>query len=343
MITRVNTVLVADTISDNQTAEANWKVGDCAMFDENKKFITTEEQAAAASSIYLGVITDSVQVLEPNSTDGTLHKMPIFKWSSEIQKSGHPRATIVQHKKPVEEKVVITNNHETDNDAIVGHRYVLRIVYKDINEAPGQFTHTYEVYAKSQKFDDVFAELANKINKHKNRRVTAEAKNSGEHTLTLTALPKDDNDGINSLNEYSQVSMEVTFYETIPGALLANQPKPVEDIAITKTPGDPGRGWWKVVRDEERKYMGYTGHVFTGAYPSVEQKMLVKEGAEYDTVTIESDNLYLSNDNQYIKTTPITTTLYLNSTGASTGINAIEAEKLIKAFITGQAPASEAA
>lgn len=346
MITSVNTVLVAQRCTDDEDKEANWKVGDLAMFDENKKFIKDEEAAAKAGSIYLGVITDSVDVLEPNSIDGATHKMPVFKWSSEIQKSGHPRATITDFSECKEEKVEIQNNNDSDDDAIVGHRYVLRIVYKDINEAPGQFTHTYEVYAKSQKFEDVFNELANKINKHKNRRVNAkvEAHTSSKKKLTLKALPKDDNDGVDSLNEYSQVSMEVTFYETIPGALLANQPKPIEDIAIVKTAGTPGNGNWKVVRDMERRYMGYTGHVFTGAYPSVEQKMLVEKDGKYDTLTIECDNLYLSNDNQYIKTTPITTTVYALKDHATEGLTKTTFLKLVEAFIKGEkAQTSEAA
>ena len=331
MITRVNTVLVADKITTTAKSESDWAIGECAMFDENKKFITSAEEAAKASSIYIGVITDIIEVADP---EGELKKVPVFKYSTEMQKSGHPRATLVAPSDTKEDKIEIESIADTDNDAIVGHRYVLRIVYKDINEAPGQFTHTYEVYAKSTKFEDVFKELANKINKHKNRRVNATA--SGQ-TLTLKALPKDDNEGLDTLNEYSQVSMEASLYETIPGALLANQPKPVEDITIKKTPGDPGRGNWKIVRDEERRYMGYTGHVFTGAYPSIEQKLLVKEGAKYDTVTIECDNLYLSNDNQYIKTTPITTTLYLNQANDTEGIGKDTAKKMLEAFITGEA------
>lgn len=333
MITSVNTVLVAKQCSDSSTGESNWKIGDLAMFDENKKFITTEDAAAEAGSIYIGVITDSISVANP---EGKVKKVPVFKWSNEIQKSGHPRATITDFKETKEEEVKIKCTADTDNDAIVGHRYVLRIVYKDINEAPGQFTHTYEVYAKSTAFADVFKELADKINKHKNRRVTADVSEDEGKTLKLTALPKDDNDGVDSLNEYSQVSMEVSLYETIPGALLANQPKPVDNITITKTVGDPGRGNWKIVRDEERRYMGYTGHVFTGAYPAVEQKMLVEEDGKYDTLTIECDNLYLSNDNQYIKTTPITTTVYALKDNATEGIQKTEFLKFVKAFISGE-------
>ena len=76
--------------------------------------------------------------------------------------------------------------------------------------------------------------------------------------------------------------------------------------------------------------MGYQGHVFTGAYPEVEQARMVEEGATYDYITIENDNLYLSNDNQYIKTTE----LYVkHSSGFANSIVA----KGIEAFISGKA------
>jgi hypothetical protein len=75
--------------------------------------------------------------------------------------------------------------------------------------------------------------------------------------------------------------------------------------------------------------MGYKGHVFTGAYPSVEQVRKVVEGAEYDYAIIENDNLYLSNDNQYIKTTPLTTEVYCPSLVGSI------VDKGIKSFISG--------
>ena len=166
-----------------------------------------------------------------------------------------------------------------------------------------------------------------KINAHKNRRVQASASAA---VLTLTAMPKDDNEGVYSLNEYSVVSMEASLYETIPGALLANQPKAVVGATIVKTAGNPGKGYWKQVRDAEVRNMGYKGHVFTGAYPIVEQVRKVVEDAEYDYAIIENDNLYLSNDNQYIKTTPLTTEVYCPSL-----VNSI-VDKGIQSFIAGK-------
>ncbi len=118
-------------------------------------------------------------------------------------------------------------------------------------------------------------------------------------------MEKDDNEGVNSLNEYSVVCMEATLYVTIPGALLSNIPEQVAGAVITKTAGNPGKGYWKQVRDAELRNMGYKGQVYSGAYPTIEQARKVTEGATYDYLTMKNDNLYLSPDNQYIKTTPL--------------------------------------
>ena len=112
--------------------------------------------------------------------------------------------------------------------------------------------------------------------------------------------------------------MTATLYVTIPGALLSNQPEKVAGVTITETEGKPGKGFWKQVRDVELRAMGYRGHVFTGAYPSIEQDRMVTKDAQYNYVTIENDNLYLSPDNQYIKTTPVMTEIYCE--GAVTAI-----------------------
>ena len=116
---------------------------------------------------------------------------------------------------------------------------------------------------------------------------------------------------------------------TIPGALLSNQPESVPGATIAKTVGNPGKGYWKQVRDSEFRNSPYKGHVFTDAYPEIRQEMRTVKDAEYDYAIIESDNMYLSNDNQYIKTTPMTVEVYcpgLEGSIVGTGIqNFIEA------------------
>ena len=321
MITSVHTVLIGKKCPASYTTVDALNAGEVALFDQNKAILKTAAEAAKASSLYVGVAGEKINVTMP---DGNVAQKANIEFSNEIQKSSKPSAVIGQHVKPTQDKVVITLTNAT---IVAGHRYVLRVLYKDIEANNFQFTHTYEVYAESNEAQKLAEAFVKKINAHKNRRIQAE---SAAAVLTLTAMVKDDNEGVYSLNEYSVVDMEVSLYHTVPGALLANQPEAVSGATIAKTPGNPGKGFWKQVRDAEVRYMGYKGHVFTGAYPEVEQARKVVEGTSYDYAVIENDNLYLSNDNQYIKTTPLTTEVYCPSM-----VNSI-VDKGIQSFIKGE-------
>lgn len=324
MITRTDTVLIGKKCPAHYTTVNALTKGDVALFDQNKALITTAADAVKASTVYIGVAGDNMTITLPNGTTATKR---MVEYSNAIQKASKPSYVIGDYVEPVQEKIEINLTSAT---VVTGHRYVLRIVYKDMYEAPGQFTHTYAVVATTEIAGDLGNALLKKINKHANRRVNATFANN---KLTLTALPKDDNEGVYSLNEYSVVSMEASLYVTIPGALLSNVPEAVPGVTITKTAGKPGKGYWKQVRDAEVRMLGYKGHVFTGAYPIVEPKRNVTEGASYDYITIENDNLYLSPDNQYIKTTPLTTEVYIEHDGANkTSVFA----KALEAFITGK-------
>ena len=321
MITSVHTVLIGKKCPVSYTTVDDLNAGEVALFDQNKAILKTAAEAAKASSLYVGVAGEKINVTMP---DGNVAQKANIEFSNEIQKSSKPSAVIGQHVEPTQDKVVITL---TDATIVAGHRYVLRVLYKDIEANSFQFTHTYEVYAESNEAQKLAEAFVKKINAHKNRRIQAE---NAAAVLTLTAMVKDDNEGVYSLNEYSVVDMEVSLYHTVPGALLANQPEAVSGATIAKTPGNPGKGFWKQVRDAEVRYMGYKGHVFTGAYPEVEQARKVVEGTSYDYAVIENDNLYLSNDNQYIKTTPLTTEVYCPSM-----VNSI-VDKGIQSFIKGE-------
>lgn len=323
MIQHVNTVLIGKTLPSAYTTADALTAGDVALFDQNRAIIKTAADAAKATSLYIGVAQNKVKVTMP---DGSVADKANIKFGNEIQKNSNPSAVIGEYAAPVQDKIVITL---TDATIIAGHRYVLRIVYKDMYEAPGQFTHTYEVFAANTTAADLAAAIVKKINKHANRRVNASASAA---VITLTAMEKDDNNGVYSLNEYSVVDMEASLYVTIPGAILSNQPDAIPGATIVKTPGNPGKGYWKQVRDAEVRYMGYQGHVFTGAYPEVVQDRMVEQDATYDYITVENDNKYLSNDNQYIKTTPLTTELYVkHSTGFASSIVAKGIENFIAA------------
>lgn len=321
MITSVHTVLIGTKCPVSYTTADALNAGEVALFDQDRAILKTAAEAAKASSLYVGVAGPKINVTMPN---GTVAQKANIEFSNEIQKSSKPSAVIGVNVEPTQDKVVVTL---TDATVVAGHRYVLRVLYKDIEANNFQFTHTYEVYAESNEAQKLAEAFVKKINAHKNRRIQAQ---NDAAVLTLTAMVKDDNEGVYSLNEYSVVDMEVSLYHTVPGALLANQPEAVAGATIVKTPGNPGRGFWKQVRDAEVRYMGYKGHVFTGAYPEVEQARKVVEGTKYDCAVIENDNLYLSNDNQYIKTTPLTTEVYCPSMVGSI------VDKGIQSFIKGE-------
>lgn len=311
MITRVDNVIIGNSVTANAWTSAT--KGQIVMANENFEAFDGD----TAKALYIGVCT------------GIKDSIPVIRWSDRIQKASHPRFTAAEFAAPEQAKTIIDF---TDAKIVTGHRYVIRILYKDIEVAQLQFTHTYEVIAESTDATALAEAFAKKINKHANRRVVVSLEDA---ELTLTAMEKDDNEGVDSLNEYSIVSMQTSLYTTIPGALLSNQPEIVSGAVIENIAGNPGSGYWKQVRDMERRAMGYKGHVFTGAYPSVEQKMMTEEDAEYSIIVIENDNLYLSPDNQYIKTTPCRTVVCVKSgaaahtiAGALVVFGAIDIDKL---------------
>lgn len=401
MLQHVNTVLVGSgllTAAATSTADK----GKYAFFNENG-VVVTSSTSDEAEKLAIGVCTGG------DTVGGVF--VPSYKLTPYLQKKA---ITSVTSDKFVGATQQIATISMDGLSTTAGLRYVLRIVYKDIYEAPGQFTHTYEVIATGTSAMNLLNSFATKINNHRNRRVNAsvavaqkatktiggitfEAVTAGEagnditvqfisagtaavsvtgnavvitpasgaltlaaiqaqiagstaaaaliaatagtasgsavaatnladgtndsNELVLTAIEKDDNDGIDSINEYSTVNMDVTLYSTNPSEpFLSNVPAQVGTISVTA--GNPGVGYWKQVRDMERRALGYAGQVMTGAYPVVSGKMYTTEDYEYDVVTIQAENLYNSNDNQYIKNTPITADLFIKKTdtnGAAAG------------------------
>ena len=305
MFKHVDTVLIGKNYPASYSTVDALTAGDVALFDETGALITTDVKAGEAKELYIGVAQDKIDVTMP---DGSVEKKANIKLSPVIKKGMKIKVIASAHVEPVEDKIEIDLTSAT---IVNGNRYVLRIIYKDIYEHPGQFSHTYEVFANGTSATTLAADFKNQINAHANRRVDATVSSA---KLILTAKAKNDNEGIYSVNEYTTVNMEATLYVTTPSALLGNYPEAVPGVTITKTVGNPGVGYWKQVRDAEIRNMGYQGQVFIDAYPRIRQASAVVEDTQYAVVTVEYDNMYLSNDNQYIKTTPLVTEIYAPAT-----------------------------
>ena len=143
MLQKVNTVLIAKTAPASFSNVDSLADGAIALFDENKKLLTTAANAAAANAIYVGVCQGTEDVY---NEEGTKTTKAVIKYSMPIQKGSCPSMVVTPFVAKAEDKIVITATKVTPE---IGHRYVLRLVYNDIHEAPGQFTHTYEVIAKT--------------------------------------------------------------------------------------------------------------------------------------------------------------------------------------------------
>ena len=306
MLQHVNTVLIGTEAPESYTTADALTDGQIALFDQNRAIITSAEGAKAASALYIGVCAGKETVYAQN---GSSSVKSIIRFSMPIQKGSKPNLVFSKYVAPKEDKIIITATSVTPE---IGHRYVLRLVYNDIYEHPGQFTHTYEVIAKTTDPVDLINSFKYKINKHKEARVVATA-NSAMLTLTAKEIPYNEGIMIDSL--YDQVSMDAFMWTTIPSGILSNVMYPIDNITIAKTNGTPGKGNAKIVRDRENAAFGYRGitHRVNGIYPYIAPDFRSDLNATYDTVTVEWQNKYLSDDNQYIKNTPLSCELYVNA------------------------------
>ena len=262
MLNHVNTVLIGTDAPASYTTVDALTEGQIALFDQNRAIVKDAAGAKAASSLYIGVCEGKEDVYNEAGTKST---KSVIRFSMPIMKGSKPHMVFSEYVAAAEDKIVITATNVTPE---VGHRYVLRLVYNDIYEAPGQFTHTYEVIAKSTNATDLITAFKNKINKHKEARVVA---TSDAAVLTLNAKEMPYNEGIMLDSNYSQVSVEAFMWKTIPSGLLSNVMYPIANLTIAKTQGTPGKGNPKIVRDRENAALGYRGitHRANGIYPYI--------------------------------------------------------------------------
>lgn len=307
MLNHVNTVLIGTNVPTSYTTVDELTEGQIALFDQNRAIVKDINGAKAASSLYIGVCEGKEDVYDVKGGKST---KSIIRFSMPIMKGSKPNMVFSKYVAAVGDEIVITATNVTPE---VGHRYVLRLVYTDIYEAPGQFTHTYEVIAKSTDATDLITAFKNKINKHKEARVVATSTTTAVLTLNAKEMPY--NEGIMLDSNYSQVSVEAFMWKTIPSGLLSNVMYPIANLTIAKTQGTPGKGNPKIVRDRENAALGYRGitHRANGIYPYIAPELKADLSVTYDTLSIEWDNKYLSDDNQYIKTTPLACELYVNA------------------------------
>jgi len=190
---------------------------------------------------------------------------------------------------------------------VTGTEYLVRVVYKDMNEHPGQFTQTYRVNATSAVLHTGLIDLLlAKVNAHSGRRV--DATHTGT-SLTLTGrhIPECTTSTVD-FEEFRMVEFE-SFILYIDADGNWQEVVCTSATPCTRTPAEYGAGTWELVRDMEFRQMPYRGIVNVTQFPWQFPDIYTSSSATYNLVTIESDRSYLSPDNQYVKQAPLTTVI----------------------------------
>lgn len=148
---------------------------------------------------------------------------------------------------------------------------------------------------------------------------TSLATGTNDNTLVLSAKVKTDNDGSESINEYSQVSMLAYAYYTNPSATgFASKNKyPMIGVTVNKTAtANPGHGNPKIVRDREKWALSYKGITNRTWFPVIKPNITADLTAHYDEFIVEHNNKYLSPDNQFEKEAMLATEVYVPVAGS---------------------------
>lgn len=328
MMQYVNTVLVGGT--QGTTISANdvnsMAAGSICIVDADGKLIKTQVEANAAKAIKFGLVTGrTLDYTAPNGTAATLKDVT---YSNLLTKNAIRQMSKFSFVDASEDTITFTFTGFTP---VVGHRYVMRVIYKDLYEHPGQYTKSYEVIAKGTNLKtDLIDRLVKEINKDSGRRMNV---TSTATTIVLTAKPKNDNEGKESINIYTQVSMEATMYYTDPSAAgFASKNKyPLIGLAIAKVAGTPGKGNPKLIRDREQAALSYRGILNRTWWPIIKPELNVDLSKKYDGFVIEFEPEHANAEDSFRKTKQ-SVEIYVDNTAA---LSNTMLYKLTDAFVNG--------
>lgn len=297
MITYVNTVLVgkgqSDIISAIDTATALKynadNIGKIIVVDAEKGTAIT----ADSKKMKIGMVTTKAYT----NKDGKFH---IIKWTNPIQKDAIKSYSNGTYKADTQEKIVIdftASSHITEL-AEGNKRVVLRLTFKDLPTRYRKWSESYEYVTKKGETAVTLAEAMKKqiLDNYKRARVEATA-TAGK--LTLTAMPYDDDDMIDSISWDNTVRFSANVWYTDPQAAgFASKNKYGLGVEIKKTPGKKYQASAKIVRDREAMGMGYMGILNRGecTWPIIKPDMNVTLDGKYDYIILEWENMYRTAD-----------------------------------------------
>lgn len=287
------TSALAGGSKDFPTVSANIAEGEIIVLDKNMTSITAGATYANSDTIYIA--------------EGTSRTL---SYSDEAGTALNGRHILLSD--PIKGKLIRKVSHRgfdaktectatipaISGSIVAGTEYVLKVIYKDMEEHPGRFTQTYRYIAETgDGSQDVFNGLRARIAKHSGTRVIA----SGTTTLILTAKPvPQSTSSLSDIDEFKMVDFEVVFnyvdndYNQVEVPLSSD---------ISKTAASSGSGNWEQIRDMEKFELGYRGASNRTHWPVYLPDFRTVKNSQYEVLVIEYDADYRSPDNSYEKFT----------------------------------------
>lgn len=332
MITYVNSVLVSNLASGAMlsslpaTGKSVSDAGKFVVVDADTNTVITSAADAAVKRIKIGVV----------NPDGAI------KWSNVINQHDVKSNVFASYAADSEDAVTVdfTGCSLIGDGKILstaGKRVIVRITYKDTPTRFRKWTESYEyITSDSETAATMASGIASLISSSKNAkraRVTADGTTTSGK-LVLTAMKYDDDDSVDSINVYNKVRFDVNVYYTNPeatGFASHNKYFPIGTV-ITKEPGVTYQASAKLVRDMEAQAMGYQGILNRGecTWPIIKPAMVTDLSKNYDTITLEFENMYRAADDIFRKTKQA-----VNIYGITEQLG--DLKDIIDAFVSGEA------
>ena len=337
MITYVNTVFVSNTNNPAVIEASALKGNETSLAGNAGKFVF-EKNEKNSDEFRIGFVKDGVLRVHGAKTETYTN---IVKWSNWIDKNYIKSATFMladAYKKNTklaeEDTITIDFTGCDDNDpnefAHGNRRIVVRLTFKDMPTRFRKWTESYEYVTKpgdkAEQIANAFAAII--TDQYKRARVDAKA---AAGVLTLTAMPYDDDNSVDTINVANKVRFNANVYYTNPQAAgFASENKYFPTgLTINKKEGynDPMSA--KNVRDREAQAMGYEGILNRGCctWPIIKPAMATDLSKKYDGITIEFETKYRAADDIQ-RHTKQTIEIYVPAaeTPAETDITALKAE-----------------
>lgn len=313
MITYVNKVFVCNEETTNviEGTKTLKNVLDSELKKNENKFVI-EDNEQNSNEFRIGMVTDVIKV--HGAKDANSKYANVVKWSNWINKEFIKSVHYTKAADHATKEDTVTIDFtgcfkKTVNEAPVeidpnefaqgNRRIVVRLTFKDMPTRFRKWTESYEYVTKpgdkAKEISEAFAAMIN--DQYKRARVDAVAANG---VLTLTAMPYDDDNSVDTINVANKVRFTANVYYTNPqaaGFASKNKYFPT-GLTIEKAEGVDNPVSGKHVRDHEAQAMGYEGILNRGCctWPIIKPAMTADITKDYNCITIEFENKYRAAD-----------------------------------------------